>query len=78
MQRTERQASGLPVEVVLVWMLFAVVTTEILVTYSRVPASELYHVSGSGIEGGLSRALVFLNFPVALVALAILPLVVIR
>ena len=78
MQRTERQASGLPVEVVLVWMLFAVVTTEILVTYSRVPARELYHVSGSGIEGGLSRALVFLNFPVALVALAILPLVYVR
>jgi len=78
LQRAERQASGLPVEVVLVWLLFAVVTTEILVTYSRVPARELYHVSGSGIEGGLSRALVFLNFPVALVALAILPLVYVR
>ena len=78
MQRAERQASGLPVEAVLVWLLFAVVTTEILVTYSRVPARELYHVSGSGIEGGLSRALVFLNFPVALVALAILPLVYLR
>ena len=78
MQRAERQASGLPVEAVLVWLLFAVVTTEILVTYSRVPARQLYHVSGSGIEGGLSRALVFLNFPVALVALAILPLVYVR
>lgn len=78
MQRAERQATGLPVEAVLVWLLFAVVTTEILVTYSRVPARELYHVSGSGIEGGLSRALVFLNFPVALVALAILPLVYVR
>jgi len=78
LQRAERQASGLPVEAVLVWLLFAVVTTEILVTYSRVPARELYHVSGSGIEGGLSRALVFLNFPVALVALAILPLVYVR
>jgi hypothetical protein len=59
-------------------MLFAVVTTEILVTYSRVPARELYHVSGSGIEGGLSRALVFLNFPVALVALGVLPLIYTR
>jgi hypothetical protein len=56
-------------------MLFAVVTTEILVTYSRVPARELYHVSGSGIEGGLSRALIFVNFPVALLALGVLPLV---
>jgi hypothetical protein len=56
-------------------MLFAVVTTEILVTYSRIPSRELYHVSGSGIEGGLSRALVFVNFPVALVALGVLPLI---
>ena len=75
MQRAKRQAAGLPVEVVLAWMLFAVVTTEILVTYSRVPSRELYHVSGSGIEGGLSRALVFVNFPVALVALGVLAFV---
>jgi hypothetical protein len=59
LQTAKRHIRGLPVEVVLVWMLFAVVTTEILVTYSRVPALELYHVSGSGIEGGLSRALIF-------------------
>jgi len=52
--------------------LFAVVAGEILVTYSRLPARELYHVSGSGLEGGLSRALVFANFPTALVALAVL------
>ena len=71
----KRQAAGLPAEVVLVWMLYAVVTTEILVTYSRIPSRELYHVSGSGIEGGLSRALVFVNFPVALVALAVLALI---
>ena len=75
MLRAKRQAAGLPVEVVLAWMLFAVVTTEILVTYSRIPSRELYHVSGSGIEGGLSRALVFVNFPVALVALGVLPLI---
>ena len=69
------QAVGLPVEVVLVWMIFVVVTAEILVTYSRLPARELYHVSGSGIQGGLSRAVLFTNFPVALVALAVLALV---
>jgi len=78
LQTAKRQVRGLPVEVVLAWMLFAVVTTEILVTYSRVPALELYHVSGSGIEGGLSRALVFVNFPVALVALGVLPLIYTR
>jgi hypothetical protein len=75
LQRAKPKAGALPVEVVLAWMLFAVVTTEILVTYSRIPSRELYHVSGSGIEGGLSRALVFVNFPVALVALAVLALV---
>jgi hypothetical protein len=78
LQPAKRQAGGLPVEVVLVWMLFAVVTVEILVTYSRIPSRELYHVSGSGIEGGLSRALVFVNFPVALVALALLGLIYTR
>ncbi len=61
------------VEVMAVWGLFALVGVATLVTYARLPADELYHVSGSGLEGGLSRALVFLNFPVALVALAILP-----
>ena len=50
----------------------ALVAVEIVVTYSRLPARELYHVSGSGLEGGLSRALVFANFPTALVALAVL------
>jgi len=75
LQAGKGQAVGLPVEVVLVWMIFVVVTAEILVTYSRLPARELYHVSGSGIEGGLSRALMFINFPVALVALAVLALV---
>jgi len=54
-----------------VWLLFAVVALEILVTYTRVPAEELYHVTGSGLVGGLSRVIVFLNFPVALVAIAI-------
>jgi hypothetical protein len=78
LQTAKRQVRGLPVEVVLAWILFAVVTTEIVVTYSRVPALELYHVSGSGIEGGLSRALVFVNFPVALVALGVLPLIYTR
>jgi len=53
-------------------LLAALVAIEIFVTYSRLPARELYHVSGSGIAGGASRALVFLNFPTALVALAVL------
>jgi hypothetical protein len=63
-----------PLEVAVVWGLFAVVTVEILVTYSRLPASALYHVSGSGLSGGSSRAAVFLNFPLAIVAIPILAL----
>jgi hypothetical protein len=78
LQIRKRQPVGLPVEVALVWMLFAVVTAEVVVTYSRIPHGVLYHVSGSGIEGGLSRALVFLNFPVALVTLAVLGLIYTR
>jgi hypothetical protein len=58
--------------VVAVWVLFAVVVLEVLVTYSRLPVRELYHVSSSGLAGGLSRVLVFLNFPLALVAIPIL------
>jgi hypothetical protein len=58
-------------EPLVVWILFAVVAIEILVTYSRLPASELYHVSGSGLPLGAGRDVVFLNFPVALVAIAV-------
>jgi hypothetical protein len=66
------EAESLPLEVALVWALFLLDAAAILVTYSRLPARELYHVSGSGLEGGLSRVLVDSNFPTALVAIAIL------
>lgn len=56
--------------------LLGVVAVEILVTYSRLPAGDLYHVSGSGLEGGASRVVVFLCFPSALIALAVLGIVV--
>jgi hypothetical protein len=59
-------------ELGIVWTLFAVVTVEIFVTYARLPASDLYHVTGTGVEAGASRALLFLNFPVALAAIAVL------
>src|SRR3954468_22800818 len=67
-------AEGEPVprEVVAVWSLLLVDAVAILVTYSRLPAHELYHVSGSGLHGGLSRVLVDSNFPTALVAIPIL------
>ena len=62
---------GLP-EAWLVWTLFGLVALAVFVTYSRLPRRELYHVSGSGIAGGAGRALVFLGFPSALGAIAVL------
>jgi hypothetical protein len=56
------------------WAMFAVVATEIVVTYSRIPPAKLYSVSGTGIGAGFGRALVFLNFPVALAALPVVAL----
>lgn len=57
---------------VLVWGLFALESAAIVATYWRLPARELYHVSESGLAGGAGRALGFLNFPTALVAIAVL------
>lgn len=62
-------------EVLTVWILFGVVALEVWVTYARLPARELYNVGGSGFEGGAGRALVLLNFPLALVAIALLAVV---
>jgi hypothetical protein len=54
--------------------MFAVVAAEIVATYSRIPPEKLYSVSGTGVGAGFGRALVFLNFPVALAALPVIAL----
>jgi hypothetical protein len=54
-----------------IWALWAVDVLLVAVTYARVDPTELYHTSRDGIAGGLSRALVLLNFPIALVAVAL-------
>jgi hypothetical protein len=54
-----------------IWAAYAAVAAAMLVTYSRIDADDLYHVSGHGLAGGLSRVVVFSNFPVALVAAAL-------
>jgi hypothetical protein len=72
---SETTRRGVPWEVPGVWVLLAVVEVAILVTYARLPAHELYHVSGSGLVGGASRVLVDLNWPVALVAIAVVAIV---
>ncbi len=55
-------------------MLLGITAVVIFATYARLPPHETYHVSRSGLVGGASRALVFLNFPVALAAIPILVL----
>jgi hypothetical protein len=65
----DRQRPG-SAEPLAVWALLAVVTACVVVTYARLPAAELYNVSDSGVAGGLSRGLVLVNFPIALVAIA--------
>ena len=60
------------------WALCGLIALSILVTYSRVPPEKLYHVSGDGLSGGLSRLLVFVNWPGALIAIAVLGVVLDR
>jgi len=58
-----------------VWALVGAIAVAVFVTYTRLPAEDLYHVSQTGVRGGLSRVLVDLNFPDALIALAALGVV---
>lgn len=56
----------------MIWTLLALDTLAVFVTYWRIPPEELYNVSHHGLAGGLSRVVVQLNWPTALVAIAIL------
>ena len=53
-----------------VWALIGATALAIFVTYARLPASEFYNVSRGGLAGAASRALLFLNFPGGVLALA--------
>lgn len=58
-------------EAVATWALWGAITLCVLVTYSRLDPSLTYHVSREGLVGGLSRSLTLINFPIALVAIAL-------
>ena len=58
-------------EALAVWALLIADVVAVLVVYSVHDAAELYGVSGEGIAGGASRALVQLNFPVALIVIPV-------
>lgn len=58
-------------EVLVTWAVWGLVALAVLATYSRLEPAELYNVSEDGLAGGLGRTLVLLDFPVALVAVAV-------
>lgn len=58
-------------EAFLVWAVWGVVGIGVWLTYARLPAGELYNVSGTGFAAGAGRTLVFLGWPVALAAVAL-------
>ena len=62
-------------EVRLIWAMVGATLAALVVTYSRLPAGELYNVSHSGVRAALGRAVVDLNFPDSLIALAVLGVV---
>jgi hypothetical protein len=58
-----------------VWALFGLAALVDVITYSRIDPHDLYNVSHHGVRGGLGRALVLVNFPTALAAIAVVLLV---
>ena len=65
------EAPGLR-EAYFLWALYGLVALIVVVTYSRIEPDLLYNVSQEGLRGGLSRVLVMLNFPTALMAIAVI------
>ena len=64
----------MPWEVSAVLVLLVLDGVAVIATYSRFPASELYNAHQNGIAGGFGRELVALNFPFALVGIALVGL----
>jgi hypothetical protein len=58
-------------EALVAWAAWGIAAVTVWVTYARLPAAELYNVSGTGFAAGAGRTLVFLDWPVALAAVAL-------
>lgn len=67
--RRRRATQGEAVAVVVMWGALLLI---MLTTYSRIEPADLYNVTHSGLGGGMSRVLVQVNYPVALVAVAVI------
>jgi hypothetical protein len=51
--------------------MFGLTALAVFITYWRLPPEELFRTSFEGLEAGASRALVLVNFPISLAAIAI-------
>ena len=58
-------------ESLVAWAVWGVVAIGVWETYARFPAIELYNVTRTGFAGGAARTLVFLDWPVAIAAVAL-------
>jgi hypothetical protein len=58
-------------EALVAWAVWGAIAFAVLVTYSRIDRADTYNVSRHGLVGGLSRSLTLVNFPIALVAIAL-------
>jgi len=54
-----------------VWLMCGLVAAVTAVTYWRLPAGATYHFDDTGPSGAASRLISYLNFPVALIAIAL-------
>jgi hypothetical protein len=60
------------------WAIWGVVAGTVFVTYARLPASDFYNVTGTGIWSGAARLLVLTGWPISLAALALMAVAVDR
>jgi hypothetical protein len=54
------------------WLMWAVVALAVFVTYARLPSSDFYNVTGSGVSSGAARVLVLAGWPISLAAVALM------
>lgn len=54
-----------------VWAMYAAVGAATILTYWRMPLGTAYHFTDSGASGAASRLITYLNYPVAVAAIAI-------
>lgn len=65
-------------EALALWVMWGVVAALVWVTYARLPASDFYNVTGTGVRSGAARVLVLVGWPISLAALALMAVAVDR